>query len=253
MESFNDARIGSFTGSEIHKLMVKGKLKDQYFGDGAITYINDKVNEWLNQKPKDSIENKWELEWGKNHEEEAVAWFEQMTGKKVQHFGVKNYKFFDYTDNSGASPDGLIVGEKAIIEIKCPANSSNHIIYLLQVGKTQPEQQAWLKLDVPKYYIQCQFEMMACKVDKCYFAAYDPRREDKRFKMAIIEVLPDAEMQKEIQERIERATELKQAIVRQLIAIPDLSNVKTKKELAEEELEAMASNPEFVDHTKLQH
>ena len=45
LSAWERARLGKFTASEMHKLMKKGRAKDQYFGEGALTYIKSKVAE----------------------------------------------------------------------------------------------------------------------------------------------------------------------------------------------------------------
>lgn len=212
--NFENSRFGKFTASEIHALLSKGRNKDAYFGDSAMTYIREKIAEIITGEPKQQVKSA-ATEWGLEKEIDAVKWFETVTGKKVQHFGAHEYKFFAYNTYSGCSPDGLVNGESANIQVKCPFVSANHIAYMIAEGDAQQ----WLKANEPKYYTQCQFEMMCCKTDKCYFVSYDDRAIEPQHRMKIIELLPDIELQSELSERIEKAAEIVRASVTRLQAL----------------------------------
>lgn len=94
-------------------------------------------------------------EYGKFHEDGAAFEFSIETSLAVEQCG-----FFPYEDWLGASPDGL-VGEDAIIEIKCP--------YRLRNGgehKNVAEQ--------PHYHAQMQIEMLCAGRIKAYFYQWAP-------------------------------------------------------------------------------
>lgn len=57
------------------------------------------------------------MEWGIEHEPNAVHAYEQQTGHEITRVG---FILPDDTDAYGGSPDGL-VGEDGLIEVKCPA------------------------------------------------------------------------------------------------------------------------------------
>ena len=248
MDNFNDSRLGMFTASEMHKLMAGGrrdmtpeelaarpagdkrKTVDTLFGDTALTYIYDKVTEQLNLCPAPQIE-KWELQWGLENEAAALSWYMQLTGEKLEIYGATNYKFFDYNDYSGCSPDAIVIGKRKNVQVKCPANSTNHTKYLVL-----PEnRQQWLKENQYAYYVQCQFEMMCCRTDACDFIVFDPRKDDGKYKMVIIELAKDIELCDEIDRRLVEAQRIKREILKSLNAIPDIS-VKTPKQKATDEL-----------------
>lgn len=56
------------------------------------------------------------VQWGRDHEKQAIKEFEEATQYKVVPTGVWLHK----SGLLGASPDGLIIEENAIIEVKCP-------------------------------------------------------------------------------------------------------------------------------------
>lgn len=206
-DNFIDSRFGKFTASEIYRLLVSGKKKEDLFGEGAITYINEKIAEVVTGETKGSAKTV-ATEWGGiEHETDAMKWFTLITGKAVHHYGANEYKFYPYKTIGGCSPDGKCLDENAIIQAKCPFVSANHIEYLLIKGG-QKERQEWLKKNQKQYYAQCQFEIMCVTFDnglpceKCYFITYDPRAIEPAHRMVIIELTPDEEMQNDIAERI---------------------------------------------------
>lgn len=184
-DQYNDwitDRLGKFTASEIWKLMEKGRGKDEYFGKGAKTYIRQKAAEILTQEPINGGRlNIAALEWGSAHEHEAVKRFEKETGLTVEYYGGASPKFFDYTPFSGGSPDGLITGE-AIIEIKCPFNSAEHIEHLL-INTSED-----LKDYYPEAYWQILFNMICTETSKGYFISYDNRFAEEPLQTKIVEV-----------------------------------------------------------------
>lgn len=195
-------RLGFFTASEIHRITKSGRAKDVIFGEGAITYINEKIAEIITGERKGSPATV-ATEWGIVNEADAIATYEKLSGKKVEYFGSSNPKFFMFNDISGASPDGLI-GEDSGIEAKCPYVSSNHIETLLN----QENGQQWLKNNHYDYYCQCQFQMLATKRDKWMFISYDPRTVDYKHRLAIIELAKDNELCADIEKRLVAAKEI---------------------------------------------
>lgn len=186
-------RCGKFTASEIHKLLVKGKGGD-YFGQGATTYIRLKAAEILTMEPNNGGRiNGYALEWGNSHEYEAVARFENETALKVNYFGGGNPKFFEYSPLSGGSPDGMIK-DTAIIEVKCPYNSAEHLEHLFIADAEG------LKGYYPECYWQMIFNMICTGTKGGYFISYDPRFAVDAMQIKIVPVPlreDDAELIKE--------------------------------------------------------
>lgn len=209
-------RLGKFTASEIGKLMVKGRSKDQYFGDGAMTYIESRAAEILTQEPVTDLEGMKAIEWGNTHEPEAAALFAEKFPGFI-YYGKENSKFFPYEPVklwAGGSPDGVIPG-KAGAEFKCPENTTHHIKYWrMKVGTD-------LKETKPIYYGQVQFNMMCTGLDLWYFVSYDPRPLERGVRMKILEVPYDKVYCKELDERLKRAVdELRTILFTDIIGKP---------------------------------
>ena len=221
-QTFAESRLGRFTASEIHRLLVSGK-KGNMFGDGAMTYINEKLAEIVTGEGAANASS-MATDWGINMERDAAKWFTAWTGRRIEHYGVNNYAFFEYGNVGGCSPDAICLDESANVQFKCPFNSSNHIAFLL--ASCRHGASDLLRAKKPEYYAQCQLEMMSCKTEKCYFVSYDPRALNPEYRMAIIELLPDLEMQDEIKTRMEAAFDIIRESLKELktLTIPD--NVK---------------------------
>lgn len=199
-------RLGRYTASEIHKLFVSGKKKDELFGQGAITYIRTKAAEILTQEVKDDQDFK-QAEWGKNHEAEAWMRFEKETGLSGEYYGAANPKFFPVGDFLGYSPDWL--SEKYVADIKCPYNSSEHLKNLMLQSSADLEKERW------EYYCQLQFSILHSGSKCAYFVSYDPRFVYDWMQIKILKIYPDQAWIDEYNKRIEPAIEELKSMVKQ--------------------------------------
>lgn len=202
-QQWKGERLGKFTASEIGKLMVKGRSKDQYFGEGAMTYIESRAAEILTQEPATDLEGMKAIEWGNAHEPEAAELFNEFMNGNFTYYGKNNSKFFPYEPVkmwAGGSPDGLVPHE-AVTEFKCPESSTQHIKHCrLKVGTD-------LKDIKPLYYAQVQFNMMSTDLPNGYFVSYDPRQLERNLRMKVLEVPFDKAYCKELDERLKRAVD----------------------------------------------
>ena len=205
-------RLGKFTSSEIAVLLVNGTSG---FGDGALTYIYEKVGEMLTGQPEPQPSS-IAIDWGSNHEKEAIDAYIEKTGRNnVHYFGKENPVFFPlYGYPAGGSPDGFIENER-VIEIKCPHTSSKHVEYsvltLDDLKKAAPSKA------LGKYYAQCQMNMIVTNTLLCDFCSYDPRVLDEEHQLSILEIPFDKAFCDNLMYRIEKATELMKWIHSRLI------------------------------------
>lgn len=228
---------GRFSSSDIFRLFSSGyrqmteeelearpkkKLKDgtegkQYeggttipvlFGDGAISYIREKIDELISGNPN-GLEEQYpssseykQTEWGNSNEFDGLRRFEVVTGKSIIYYGGNSPRFFPYGDYAGCSPDGEIVGESALVEMKCPYNTDIHtrrLLYKTIEEFKQKEYQEWC---------QCQCQMKIIGADYCYFCSYDPRKSYIAQQMKIIKVKANLEWQAEFDLRLNEAIKL---------------------------------------------
>ena len=149
------ARLGKISGSRLGDVMRKTKWGESTYKERlrielAIERITGKSasNVVMNQAMRDGVER----------EPDARALFEAITGKEVKEVGS-----FDHPTiaNTSSSPDGLIVGEEAVLEIKCPM-ASTHARNLM--SETMPK----------NYVYQVQWEIACTESDYAYFASYHP-------------------------------------------------------------------------------
>lgn len=150
-ESWLANRIGKVTGSRLKELMTKptnGKKSIGYY-----RFIAD-----LLRKPDYSEENP--MARGNRLEPEAIAKFEEATGKTVDPSLVT----WEHDDDPriAVSPDGFI-GATEAVEVKC-LGSEYHL-------------QAWDCKEVPKDYKEqsIQYFVVNPKLKILYFCFYDPR------------------------------------------------------------------------------
>ena len=154
-EEWFAVRMGKITASRLGDIMRKTKW-------GESTY-KSKVRlelaiERLTGKSASSVVMNKAMYDGVEREPDARLLFEAVTGKEVALCGS-----FDHPEivNTSASPDGLIRGENAVLEIKCPTHST-HAKNLM--SETMPK----------NYIYQVQWQIACTESDYAYFASYHP-------------------------------------------------------------------------------
>ena len=181
-----EQRFGKFTASEIWKLLVGGRAKDDVFGETAKTYIKEKAVEILTQRRKESFSSR-ATDWGNEYEYKAVQEYNRFYFVDVEYFGSTNPKFFtcpEFEQYAGGSPDflaGATVGE-----IKCPYDSVNHLDNLLLRNVDE-----FKKLH-KEYYTQIQFNIHCTGSEVGHFVSYDWRFQDEK-QLFILEIPKDKE------------------------------------------------------------
>jgi predicted phage-related endonuclease len=147
---------GHITPSRFADMMQRGKGKNDKYGTKAIAYANELVLQRLGVVPQEL--DAWAVRWGREYETEAITEAEKTLGfiepaERVVH---PTYDFVS------GEPDGL-VGREAIVEVKCPYNSSNHLANI-----RNGEQ-------IEQYMYQMQGYLWLTGRQLCYFVSYDPR------------------------------------------------------------------------------
>ena len=148
-------RLGHVTASRMSDVLAKGKAGE------AVTrqkYRMQIIAERVSGRVAESFTSA-AMEWGTEHEPLARIRYEADTGYFVDE---AEFCFHPTIKWLGASPDGVISGVNALIEIKCP-NTQTHLGYRLD---NKP----------PAAYInQMQCQMWVTGATYCDFVSYDPR------------------------------------------------------------------------------
>ena len=175
-------RMGKITASKLSDLMRKTKYGESTYKtrlrmELAIERITGKSASpnFMNQAMHDGVER----------EPDARTLFEAITGKEVALCGS-----FDHPEivNTSASPDGLIRGEDAVLEIKCPTHVT-HAKNLLSET-----------MDA-RYQHQLQWQIACTESEYGYFCSYHPDfPPDLRLKW--VKVLRDNMMILDIEEAV---------------------------------------------------
>ena len=149
------ARCGKISASRLGDIMRKTKWGESTYKakvrlELAIERITGKSvsSTVMSQAMYDGVER----------EPDARTLFEAVTGKEVALCGS-----FDHPNivNTSASPDGLLRGENAVLEIKCPTHAT-HAKNLMSDK-------------MPKNYeYQVQWQIQCTESDFAYFASYHP-------------------------------------------------------------------------------
>jgi YqaJ-like viral recombinase domain len=152
-DDWHEARLGRFTGSQIHRLLGKKGL-----GETGKTYAFENAVEIVFGKDEEESFESFDMRRGNLLEPLAFKLFKEM--KSMDFLDVQECSFFPLGDNAGASPDGL-VGKDAVLEVKCPR--PNKFFKLVSSG--------WVAID-DEYIAQMQMEMLCTNSLRCYFFNY---------------------------------------------------------------------------------
>lgn len=148
-----ELRLGKITASKLSDVLSKGRGNAP--SKTRASYMLQLAAEKLTGKPEDSFTNKY-MEWGNECEPQARSMYEFDSGNDVEEVA-----FVEFDEWFGVSPDGL-VGDKGLLEIKCPKTTTQIERYLAGVFPSA-------------YMAQVQGQMLATGREWCDFVSFDPR------------------------------------------------------------------------------
>lgn len=196
--------------------------------------INSKIAEILTgEKPEINAK---QLEWGIDHEHEAVEEYSKIVNHHVEYFGIAMPKYFAKNEISGGSPDGIL-NDDGVLELKCPFNSTYHVKML---RCKDVEEFKKFHLD---YYTQDQFNMYVLDRKWCDHVSYDPRMISPNHRLKVLRIERDDEHINLICERLCLAVEHMHK------ALEDLYAIQTEKRAANPKKKAKTVTtdiPEFL-------
>lgn len=176
------ARLGVITASRLGDIMKKTKYGESTYKTRLRFQLA--IERVSGKSASDTVMNKAMYD-GVEREPDARTLFEAITGKEVALCGS-----FDHPNvvNSSASPDGLIRGENAVLEIKCPTHIT-HAQNLL--SDTMPS----------NYIYQVQWQIACTESDYAYFASYHPDYP-KELRLKWVKVERDEKVIKSLEEAV---------------------------------------------------
>ena len=119
-------RLGHFTGSQVGRLMKRGRGKDAEWSADALTYIQEVASERLINPVVMDVADIFDdymaatqvtsraMSWGIDHEDEAIAIYEKLTHSQVTRVGSIAYEGLPFFTDS---PDGLLLDKDGVIEV----------------------------------------------------------------------------------------------------------------------------------------
>lgn len=190
-----EMRRGRFTASDIYKLLgVKG------LGLTGETLAFEKAVEIVYGIEEEGFVS-YEMQRGIELEPMAFSKFQDIMS--YDFIDVNECVFFPYGENAGASPDGL-VGNDAILEIKCP--NRNKFFRIIADGVKAIDQ---------NYIYQMQMQMLCTNSVKAYFFNYGVFSGKEYWHTLVIQ--RDEKVQELIKSRIKEATKIRDEFVEYLI------------------------------------
>ena len=154
-EEWHAVRLGKITASRLGDLMKKTKYGESTYKTRLRMELA--IERITNTSASSVVMNK-AMHDGIEREPDARTLFEAVTGKEVALSGSH-----DHPDivNTSASPDGLLRGENAILEIKCPTHTT-HAKNLMADGMDK------------RYLYQVQWQIACTESTHGYFVSYHP-------------------------------------------------------------------------------
>jgi hypothetical protein len=133
------SRVGRLTASNAKHLLAKGRGAAEPAGRRDLRV--QLATERLTGVPEDSGDGfvNEAMQWGIEHEAEAFAAYEALTGTLTTRAGFLTHAEL----MAGGSPDGVIGDFEGLLEIKCP-KSATHLGYLMAPGVVPSEHRAQL-------------------------------------------------------------------------------------------------------------
>lgn len=171
------ARLGCFTGSEVGKLMVKSKKKNEIFGETAKSYIMKKLAErhLIDEvRTDEEVFNEYQyitsisskaMKFGEETEPLARKLVMKETGEIFLETGSIPHPNIGWFSSS---PDGVTNDNSLVLEIKCPCIETC-IEYRCTVHSADD-----LKQYNSIYYWQCIAHMAVTGAKACIFAVFNP-------------------------------------------------------------------------------
>jgi len=194
-EDWLQSKKGKFSASNIHRLLTNGK-KPGELSVGAKTYCFELFTETISQDIYPSFTNQ-SMEHGKDYEYTVVEHLNKLYPlDEILHFGSNHFLFALINEHAGASPDVLCL-DKFGAEIKCPTSKAIHVDRILNVFDNIS-----LKEHDAQIYAQIQFNLKCLQMDKWLFLSYYEGMNDPEFILHEVEITPDLEMHKLMEEKI---------------------------------------------------
>jgi hypothetical protein len=175
---WHQLRCGKITSSRMKTLVSSDNLRliDELITEHELGYYD--VDEYTSP----------EMEWGIDHESQAIEQYEAMTGVSVTRVGMLQSDRYDLLT---VSPDGL-VGDVGAVEVKCPKTKTH--VRNIRMGVIPAEYRPQV----------LQYFLVHDKLQWLDFISFDPRLERKPI---WIKRVTRAELQLEIDDawaRVER-------------------------------------------------
>lgn len=149
-----EARCGRLSASRIFDACARQKNGKYYAARAG--YLIELATERLTQRCTEHYVSA-AMQWGIDHEPQAIAAFEYLHGATVEPVGWVEYPGLD----AGATPDGK--HGSRLVEFKCPT-SATHVETLISRD-----------ID-PRYIYQMQWQLACCPwAEACDFVSFDPR------------------------------------------------------------------------------
>ena len=189
-DSWHEARLGIFTGSQLKNLVSLTSDKPKHSAD---KYIYETMAEVITGEVESITDNQY-MKRGRELEPIAMSWLEDYLETELIETGAL---LMDWSDRVAVSPDriGVIAGDLELNGFSVKKGDK------IVVESKSPKSTTFLRWSVDKkmpsdHKIQVQAEIMVTKADYALFLAYDDRCTGRG--AYVVKVMPDLKFQDRI-------------------------------------------------------
>jgi hypothetical protein len=174
-----DARKGKLTASRIWQIMP-GKRGPYLKGrDDLMSELRDQILGDVGEEPDVPATQRIAMDHGIQNEGKARSMYEVVSGNLVEEVG---FYLHSEINGMGASPDGKLILEDRLIEIKCPFGRRHSDLLELKAEGLSTDDPKWVQAIDEKYRWQmcCQMECFPGDIEGVDFVSFDPRKKPGR-------------------------------------------------------------------------
>lgn len=181
-DAWKQLRVGLLTGTGICDVLPGSRG----YKDARVDQLDELITEVLTGKPSGGFRATKYIKEGIEREPFARMAYEELTGNVIEEVAFIRHDWM----RVGVSPDGLVMGRKRNIEIKCPKDRT-HLRYWMSDACP------------PEYYPQVQSQLWIGEFEACDFISFHPDFPED-MQLRVIEVKRDEAYIKKIEAEVSK-------------------------------------------------
>jgi len=180
-EEWFEARMGKLTASVIGHIMPGKRGGYLAARENLLIELQNQNFDIRREKTFGSAQLT-AMEWGTKYEPDARRAYELATGDSIEEMGLVDHPTLE---GLAASPDGKLILENKLIEIKCPYSDKHDALIQLNLEGVPKTDTRWVDQINSDYQWQMLCQAACVGATEVDFVQYDPRVEEAQQLMII--------------------------------------------------------------------